>query len=147
MKLKLVKFKKSFSCDVLIFDHIGESWLSKLVPNSASIGYFSTRFYFPILFHKYFLRRLFVILLGRIFARNYNSYYIYLDAVIQSIQPKIIITAADNSVTLSKISKLHSSILFVYVQSALRDRYSFQKNVDLPVYCSFESIEKNCLPI
>ena len=141
MKLKLVKFKKSFSCDVLIFDHIGESWLSKLVPNSASIGYFSTRFYFPILFHKHFLRRLFVILLGRIFVRNYNSYYFYLDAVIQSIQPKIIITAADNSVTLSKISKLHSSILFVYVQSALRGWYSFQKNVDLPVYCSFGSIE------
>ena len=142
MKLKLVKFKKSFTCDVLIFDHIGESWLSKLVPNSASIGYFSTRFYFPILFHKYFLRRLCVILLGRIFARNYDSYHFYLDAVIQSIQPKIIITAADNNAILSKMSKLHSSILFVYVQSALRDLYSFQKNVDLPVYCSFGSIEK-----
>ena len=142
MKIKLVKFKKSFSCDVLIFDDIGASWLSKVVPNSASIGYVSTRFSFPILFHKYFLRRLFVILLGRIFSRNYNSYYFYLDALIQSIQPKIIVTAADNSVTLSKISKLHTSILFVYVQSALRDLYSFQKNVDLPVYCSFGQIEK-----
>ena len=142
MKIKLVKFKKSFSCDVLIFDDIGASWLSKVVPNSASIGYVSTRFSFPILIHKYFLRRLFVILLGRIFSRNYNSYYFYLDALIQSIQPKIIVTAADNSVTLSKISKLHTSILFVYVQSALRDLYSFQRSLDLPVYCSFGNIEK-----
>ena len=126
----------------MIFDDIGASWLSKVVPNSASIGYVSTRFRFPILIHKYFLRRLFVIFLGRIFTQNYNAYYFYLDALIQSIQPKIIITAADNSVTLSKISKLHSSVLFVYVQSALRDLYSLQKNVDFPVYCSFGNIEQ-----
>ena len=142
MRLKLVKFKKSFSCDVLIFDDIGASWLSNLVPNSASIGYVSTRFSFPILFHKYFLQRLFVILLTHIFSRNYDSYYFYLDALIKSINPKIIVTAVDNSVTLSKVSKLHSSILFLYVQSALRDLHSFQRSLDLPVYCSFGNVEK-----
>ena len=142
MRLKLVRFTRTFPCDVLIFDDIGASWLSKLVPNSASIGYVSTRFSFPILFHKYFLQRLFVILLTHIFSRNYDSYYFYLDALIKSINPKIIVTAADNSVTLSKVSKLHSSILFLYVQSSLRDLYSFQRSLDLPVYCSFGNVEK-----
>ena len=142
MRLKLVRFTRIVPCDVLIFDDIGASWLSKLVPNSASIGYVSTRFSFPILFHKYFLQRLFVILLTHIFSRNYDSYYFYLDALIKSINPKIIITAADNSVTLSQVSKLHSSILFLYVQSALRDLHSFQRSLDLPVYCSFGNVEK-----
>ena len=142
MRLKLVRFTRAFPCDILIFDHIGASWLSKLLPNSARIGYVSTRFSFPILLHKYFLQRLFVILLRHILSRNYDSYHFYLDALIKSINPKIIVTAADNSVTLSKVSKLHSSILFVYVQSALRGLYSFQRSLDLPVYCSFGNIEK-----
>ena len=142
MRLKPIQLRKSFSCDILIFDDIGATWLSKVVPDFATCGYLSTRFCYPVLINIGFLRRLFLILLGSIFHRNATPYYSYLDALIKSIKPKIVMTAADNNATLAVVSKTHTSILFLYIQSALRDEHSFPKIHDLPVYCSFGYIEK-----
>ncbi len=141
-KLKPIHIRRSFSCDVLIFDEIGTQSLSHAVPKYASIGYLSTRFSFPILLSKKFLSRLIQIVINHILQRTKSAYTDYLDALIDDIRPKAVITAADNNVALAIISKNHNNILFFCIQSALRDIHSFPKHLKLPIYCSFGHTEK-----
>ena len=89
-----------------------------------------------------------------------NFYTSYLISVILEINPKIVLTAIDNSIKFSEIAKiLHKKICFIAVQNAARYDYDkfallfkkkiIQKNLNekyfIPhYYCFGEFEKKNC---
>ena len=72
----------------------------------------------------------------------------YLKALIKLIEPKVIITAVDNSVEFQKIAKeLHKSIKFIAVQQAFREYSYFPKSwvkdVFIPEYYCWGNYDVN----
>tara|TARA_Y100001960_G_scaffold334135_1_gene445598 strand:- start:2242 stop:3294 length:1053 start_codon:yes stop_codon:yes gene_type:complete len=104
------------------------------VPSEVTVGTISTRFEFPIFLSVKFLRRLLWLLLT--FPKHRGSLFLsYLSIVIGAIQPKIIVTGADNNTALAAFAHSHPNILTIFVQTALRDTTGgFPTGIRIPNY-------------
>ena len=71
-----------------------------------------------------------------------NLYKSYLNILLDTIQPRAVLTGADNNSALAEIANNRKDILFIFVQSSLRDVNSFPYIHRLPVYCSFGDVEQ-----
>lgn len=95
---------------MLIFDEIGANWLPHAVPPSASIGYLSTRFTYPIFISRKFWMRLVIAILSRLVRGRREFYSSYLGALIDEIKPIAITTAADNTTALAAYTLDHNHL-------------------------------------
>ena len=142
MNIKPVKLIKSFSCDVLIYDDLCSHWLERATPDNISVAHLSTRFSYPI----FICSRFWVTLLRYLihFRRQKKSYFLaYLYALVATIQPKIVMTGADNNTTLASLAEIIPDVWFIFVQTALRDtNQGFPSGIKLPTYFAFGQSER-----
>ncbi len=146
--LKKVRFVKSFRCDILFFDSVGENWIDKCFPPEHTVGRIEIRDHIPIILTLSFFVRL---LKGFMFHRRERTGFrslIWLTALFDEINPRIIFTCADNNIPLAQYAEKHPNINVIYLQNALRDtKGSIPHGVHLPIYLSLGSIEKNIFPL
>ena len=127
---------------MLIYDDICSHWLKRATPDNTRVAHLSTRFSFPIFiclrFWVTFLRCL------TPFRKQKRSYFlVYLYALVSSIQPKIVVTGADNSAALASLAEITSDVWFIFVQTALRDtNQGFPSGIKLPTYYAFGQSER-----
>ena len=130
-------------CEVLIYDTLGSSWLHKCVPSSTRMRFLDIRSKRPFFFTwKFFF----------LFARNYLKYFhirpgrrfrAYVFALLDTIQPKVIITFADNNTVLGDYSLHNPETLVIAIQNAIRGTVdSIPPHTQLPVYYSLGRAEK-----
>jgi len=133
---------KAFQCKVLIFDEICATWLAKSVPNNVTVGKISTRFTFPILLSLKFITKLLWCVLT--FPKHRQSLYLnYLYILVGIVEPKIILTGADNDRSLATLANAHPHILTIFVQTALRStKQGFPTGIQIPNYFALGQREK-----
>ena len=142
MKIGPLKLVRPFQCEVLIYDDICSSWLARSVPCNVTVGTISTRFVFPVFLSVNFLGRLLWLLLT--LPKNQKSlFFDYLSLLIGAIQPKIIVTGADNNTALAAFADTHPNILTIFVQTALRSTTGrFPTGIRIPNYYALGESEK-----
>lgn len=120
---------------MLIFDDLCADWLARAIPKSVCHERISIRFSYPILFAWRFWRVLLKLSVYRLAGKGSSYSLIYLQALFESIQPKIVLSGADNNENLAQLAHCMKDIQFVFVQTALRDtNQGFPRNVSLPNY-------------
>ena len=133
---------KSLKCEVLIYDSIGQNWLHHAIPDFATTAYLNTRSSFPVIFtFKFWMR--FVGQLCRNSSRHGTGLFlVYLSALLDTIEPKVIVSGSDNNHALSKYAESRSDLIVILVQTALRDTIqSWLPNGTLPIYFAYGDIE------
>jgi len=142
LKIGPFKFVRPFQCEVLIYDDICSTWLTRSVPSNVTVGAISTRFVFPIFLSFKFLRRLLWFLLT--FPKHRGSLFLgYISVLIGVIQPKIIVTGADNNTALATFAQSHPNIVTIFIQTALRDvAGGFPTGIRIPNYYALGESEK-----
>ena len=127
---------------MLIYDDICSHWLERATPDNVSVAHLSTRFSFPI----FVCLRFWVTLLRYLipFRRQKKPYFLaYLYALVATIQPKIVVTGADNNVGLTSLAEITPDVWFIFVQTALRDtNQGFPSGIKLPTYFAFGQSER-----
>jgi len=133
---------------VLIFDDLCADWLARAVPKSARQERVSIRFSYPILFCWSFWRVLVTLSVNRLTRKGSSYSLIYLQALLESIQPKIVLSGADNNKNLAQLAHCTEDIQFIFVQTALRDtNQGFPRNISLPHYLAFGHCESNIFDV
>ena len=142
MKIGPFNLVKAFRCEVLIFDDICATWLAKSVPCNVTVGRISTRFTFPILLSLKFITKFVWCVLT--FPKHRQSLYLnYLYILVGAIEPKIILTGADNDPSLAALANAHPHILTIFVQTALRStKQGFPTGIQIPNYFALGQREK-----
>ena len=112
------------------------------MPCNVTVGTISTRFVFPVFLSIKFLRSLLWFLLT--FPKHRGSVFLgYLSVLIGAIEPKIIVTGADNNTALAAFAQSHPNIVTIFVQTALRDTAGgFPTGIRIPNYYALGESEK-----
>jgi len=110
-------------------------WLRSCLPKDVSTYVLSLRDYnLVILKFGFFWKVLIRTILWRK-TRLSRRYYAYISSLIDEIDPRIILTFADNSTVLCEYDSRNKGRLIIYVQNAIRDTEgSFPKNMNLSLY-------------
>ena len=141
--LRPIKFIKSFQCDVLIYDDICQKWLAKSLPEECERACISTRFSIPLLLSFRFLWCL-IWRLRPLRPGKRHYLFEYLSVLIETTQPKVLISGADNNFVVAEISQSYPEVWVILVQTALRDtNQGFPTEIKLPTYWSFGQCERS----
>ena len=140
--MKPLSLRRPLTCDVLIFDVIGVNWLRECIPDNVAIGHLDVRNCIPIFFSPLF----FFILLKTFFIEITKTTprltQIYLFTLFDYIDPKILLTAADNNGIVARYANSRPHLLTVFVQNALRDTAgTLEQGLNLPIYFSLGEVE------
>jgi surface carbohydrate biosynthesis protein len=135
---------RNSNCDILIFDQVGETWVRSCLPSAAHILFLHTRNEIPIfLTAKFFLRllrNLYRILQGKFTNRLALC---WIATLCDHVNPKVIVSCADNNRILHLYSQLSPNRKIVLIQNALRStRISLPGSRFICQYFSFGEIEK-----
>jgi surface carbohydrate biosynthesis protein len=129
-------------CDILIFDSIGINWTHKCIPPGYLTCYIDIRRSLPIILDQKFFRRLIVAFFRPVAITRGRLGFAYVTALFEQIDPKIILTFADNNPLILEYARIYPTKCIICVQNALRDTIgSVPKDSTLPIYFSFGSIE------
>ena len=132
-----------YNCDVLVYDTPGSSWLHHCIPYSATWRLIDIRHYRPFFLHYRFLSHLAHLYFNGDSASTSGRYFSYLSALFNQINPKVILTFADNNVVLGPYAAQSESTLVVSIQNALRGTVnSIPARTILPIYYSLGNAEK-----
>ena len=127
---------------MLIYDDICSHWLERATPDNVSVAHLSTRFSFPI----FVCSRFWVTLLRYLipFRRQKKPYFLaYLYALVATIQPKIVVTGADNNVALASLAEITPDVWFIFVQTTMRSiKHGFPEGIRLPTYYALGQSER-----
>ena len=131
------------NCDILIYDQLGEDFLYRCFPSNAVVRTLRFRDEIPVVSHPIHFFKI---------ASRYLKYrrrgattksYAYLASLIDQINPRVIVTFADNNGLLGPYARNRKGKLIISIQNALRDSVSsFPSPTNLPVYFSFGHAEK-----
>jgi surface carbohydrate biosynthesis protein len=133
---------RAFRCDVLIFDTIGENWIKHCLPGNCTVGYLDLRQRIPLLLSVGFLFRLFKNFLLLDKSLPGRLAYIWLSALLDHINPRLILTCADNNPLISRYARERPDIPVIFLQNALRDTVgSVDHSSYLPIYLSLGNVE------
>ena len=142
-KLKFIR-PHPFGCDILIFDTIGANWIHHCLPHNCTVQYVDIRRQFPLAKNFRFYFRL----IKRFFYQDkatpgYRS-LIWLSALFDEINPRIIFTCADTNLLVSRYALENPGTHVIYLQNALRDTIgSMPHSIHLPTYLAMGNVEAN----
>jgi surface carbohydrate biosynthesis protein len=126
--------------DVVLFDERGSEWLAQCIPRDAKTLVVPTKISVRDLYRLPFL----LSVLKWVFFGRYGKLGIqgrlvcaYFLALIEKINPIVVISNNDGSEIIRAIGLNHKKIFVAVVQLALRERYQNVKIATLPTYFSF----------
>ena len=133
-----------YQCDVLVYDTLGSPWIHHCIPNSATWRLIDIRHNRPLFLDYRFFSRLAHLYFRDRSAHSYGRYFCYLSALFHHINPKVILTFADNNVVLGPYAAQSSSTLVVSIQNGIRGTTnSIPAQTVLPIYYALGNAEKD----
>jgi surface carbohydrate biosynthesis protein len=142
MKMRKLRKIPSNTVDVLIIDEMGSEWIRHCIPNFCSIGILPLRGVIP-----WIMRLNFFIKLLRKRKNKRRLGHSLLEALVDIIDPKILITFIDNGSKMSFLQNVFSDKLLISVQNGFRENkqevfnLTNDKKYKLPVYFGFGDYE------
>ena len=137
------KLTKRTDCDILVYDEVGSSWISNCIPSNASWQLLDIRHQRPIFFDYQFVADFTKQYFKFVDRSPHHRYSSYISSLFRHIDPKIILTFADNNVVLGPYASAHKSTLVVSIQNAIRGTVdSIPPDTVLPIYYSLGKAEK-----
>jgi len=140
--MRKLALMRAFRCDVLVFDTIGKNWIQHCLPANCNVGYLDMRQRVPLLLSIRFLYRLFkgFLLLDKSLPGRLA--YTWLSALLDHINPRMILTCADNNALVSRYARERPDTPVIFLQNALRDTVgSIDHRIYLPVYLALGKVE------
>ena len=133
-KIRLLWPRKT---QVLIFGELGVSFLRKAVPKQYTTEVLPIRDGLPVVIRGSFLIRCLIN-----YVRQKLSFrQAYFSALIDEFKPRAIVTFVDNNSILGVYGELHSDVLVISIQNALRGAASIKNQVGrAPLYFSLGGI-------
>jgi surface carbohydrate biosynthesis protein len=132
-----------FSCDVLVYDTLGSSWLHHCIPEQATQQVLDVRHQRPLFLTQSFFFRLMQNYIHYSGVYPYRRYLSYVSTLFDHIRPRVVLTFADNNVVLGHYAMRNPSALVVSIQNAIRGTVgSIPPNTLLPVYFSLGNAER-----
>jgi len=132
-----------FKCDVLVYDTIGSSWIRYCIPESTSWRILDIRNHRPIFFNPKFFFQLTKNFFHYSNVDCHRRYLSYISTIFDYVNPRIVITFADNNVVLGQYAAHSPNTLVVSVQNAIRGTVdSIPPRTMLPIYYSLGRAEK-----
>ena len=141
MKLfgRMVLFSSPKPCDILIFDECNSQHVRRVISKKYSIGIFNMRpedIFLGTSVLVRFLKELLKFSLkevrknhrGFLYGVIKQSYYRYLKACLELINPKAVITFIDNSSTFGWLAKHCDNFPFIAIQNGCRLSYAANPN-------------------
>ena len=135
-KIRLLWPRKT---QVLIFGELGVSFLRKAVPKQYTTEVLPIRDGLPVAVRGSFLIRCLI----NCVRQKLSFRQAYFSALIDEFKPRAIVTFVDNNSILGVYGELHSDVLVISIQNALRGAASIKNQVGrAPLYFSFGDITK-----
>lgn len=133
----------NYRCDVLIYDSIGEQWLRRCVPQHLVTKCLDIRKQKPVFLRLTFFLRIIGHYLHYRHLGPSARYLAYISAVLNEINPPVIVSFADNNTVLGEYADRNPATLVISIQNALRDTIgSIPHNTKLPVYYALGQAER-----
>jgi surface carbohydrate biosynthesis protein len=127
---------------VLIYGELGEIFLRKVVPSSYSIEVLPIREGLPVTIRLSFFRQCLI----NYVRRKLSLRQAYFSALIDEFKPRAVITFVDNNAVLGAYAELHSNVLVISIQNAVRSEATFAKQVGrAPLYFSLGELTNNMI--
>jgi len=124
---------------VLIFGELGASFLRKAVPKQYTTEVLPIRDGLPVVIRGSFLIRCLI----NCVRHKLSFRQAYFSALIDEFKPSAIVTFVDNNSILGVYGNLHSDVLVISIQNALRSAASIKNQVGrAPLYFSLGDITK-----
>jgi surface carbohydrate biosynthesis protein len=139
---KLIVSQRIPRCDILVFDTVGAGWIDTCLPKGTRRTTISFRDESPIILSFRFLLG---VLRGLFRYSPLKPAWIstlFLSGAVEHISPKIIVSVADNNLTLARFAENNKTLQVVLIQNAMRDTAgSITPKQKLPTYLAFGKTE------
>ena len=139
---KLIASQRIPRCDILVFDTLGAGWIDTCLPKGTRSTTISFRDGSPVILSFRFLLG---ILRGLFKYSPLKPAWIstlLLSGAVEHISPKIIVSVADNNLTLARFAENNKTLQVVLIQNAIRDTVgSITSKQNLPTYLAFGKTE------
>ncbi len=143
MRLQLVHPDHTTKCDILVFDILGEGWIAQCLPIGSSFTTVSFRDGFPVFPSLGFARGVLRALFQYSPIKPAWLSVLFLSGIMEHMSAKLLISFADNNLTLAKFAENNPDIKVVLIQNALRDTVgTLTYGQNLPIYLSFGRTEE-----
>jgi len=140
--LKLIRSEQMPSWDILVFDIIGAGWIGKCLPDGIRSTTISFRDGSPIILSFRFLLGVLRGLFRYSPLKPAWLSTLFLSGAVEHISPKIIVSVADNNLTLARFAENNRTLQVVLIQNAMRDTAgSITPKQNLPTYLAFGKTE------
>jgi surface carbohydrate biosynthesis protein len=141
--MRSIKFFQIKKADILILDVIAANFRNFYLPSGYNNFVLDFRKSIPVFLSIRFLKGLLVGFWQFLFSSERYFSLILLQGAVYHLRPRIIVTFSDNNTSLATYSRNNPNINMVMIQNACRSINSFERRIELPIFCALGDTEKN----